>query len=164
MEVLLSTGPSQSSFGTALVYLQAAAGLAKAEVPFTLVDPKEFMHHCCGALRAAVSPGNEADWRNLVNCPSPPGGVALTAIPFKDAYGEKFIQGKVISLNVANKKVIPNVRFLCSLAALTPAGSPGGTAWWQSAAWVQLQAGLSRPRWPGSRRRPRHGRLHPEHW
>ena len=36
---------------------QAAAELEKAAVSFTLVDPKEYFHHCVGALRAAVNPG-----------------------------------------------------------------------------------------------------------
>ena len=36
---------------------------------------------------------------------SPPEYVAKIAIPFRDAFGEKFVQGKVISLDVPNKKV-----------------------------------------------------------
>ena len=41
---------------------QAAAELEKAGVSFTLVDPKEYFHHCVGALRAAVQPGRVQTW------------------------------------------------------------------------------------------------------
>ena len=41
---------------------QAAAELEKAGVSFTLVDPKEYFHHCVGALRAAVQPGRGQTW------------------------------------------------------------------------------------------------------
>ena len=60
----------------------------------------------------------------------PPGFVALTAIPFKDAYGDKFVQGKVVSLDVANKKVGPNFRFLCPPEALQAALEGGGSLAW----------------------------------
>ena len=37
--------------------LHLASQLSKAGVPFTLVEPKEYFHHCVAALRAAVNPG-----------------------------------------------------------------------------------------------------------
>ena len=37
--------------------VQAAADLKKAGVKFTIIDPKEYFHHCIAALRAAVKPG-----------------------------------------------------------------------------------------------------------
>lgn len=70
--------------------IQAASELEKAGVPFTLVDPKEYFHHCVGALRAAVQPEY----------------VAKIAIPFRNAFREKFVQGKVISLDIPNKKAV----------------------------------------------------------
>jgi len=70
--------------------IQAASNLDKAGIPFTLVDPKEYFHHCVGALRAAVSPEY----------------LSKTAIPFRDAYGERFVQGKVVTLDVPNKKAV----------------------------------------------------------
>ena len=36
--------------------LRVAAELTKAGLQFTLVEPKQFMHHCVAALRAAVDP------------------------------------------------------------------------------------------------------------
>jgi len=36
--------------------VQAAVALKKAGIGFILVDPKEYFHHCVGALRAAVCP------------------------------------------------------------------------------------------------------------
>ena len=44
-----------------IICTQAAAELLKVGVAFTLVDPKEYFHHCVGALRAAVNPGNFLD-------------------------------------------------------------------------------------------------------
>ena len=37
--------------------VQAAVSLKKAGVSFTIVDPKEYFHHCFAALRVAVNPG-----------------------------------------------------------------------------------------------------------
>jgi len=68
--------------------IQAAVALNKAGIGFILVDPKEYFHHCVGALRAAVIP-------EYVN---------KTAIPYKEAFGDRFVQDKVMSLDVENKK------------------------------------------------------------
>lgn len=70
--------------------IQAALQLRKAGIPFRLVDPKEYFHHCVGALRAAVCP-------EYVN---------KTAIPYREAFGDKFLQDKVVSLDVKNKKAV----------------------------------------------------------
>eukprot|EP00092_Neocalanus_flemingeri_P015668 GFUD01016959.1.p1 GENE.GFUD01016959.1~~GFUD01016959.1.p1 ORF type:complete len:376 (+),score=91.40 GFUD01016959.1:233-1360(+) len=69
--------------------LQVAVDLRKAGVKFTIIDPKEYFHHCVGALRAAVNPEY----------------AVKTAIPLKDAFGESFIQGSVESLDMEEKKV-----------------------------------------------------------
>jgi len=70
--------------------LQVAVDLKKAGVKFTIIDPKEYFHHCVGALRAAVNP----DY------------AVKTAIPLKDAFGDSFIQGSVESLDMEGKKVV----------------------------------------------------------
>ena len=40
--------------------LTVATELIKTGIKFTLIEPKEYFHHCVGALRAAVYPGNSA--------------------------------------------------------------------------------------------------------
>lgn len=70
--------------------ITAAAELLKAGIPFTLVDPKEYFHHCVAALRAAVCPEY----------------VAKTAIPYKEAFGERFVQGSVVRLEVEGRKAV----------------------------------------------------------
>ena len=37
--------------------VQAAASLRNAGIKFTIIDPKEYFHHCIAALRAAVCSG-----------------------------------------------------------------------------------------------------------
>lgn len=37
--------------------VELATILLKWEVPFTLVDPKDYFHHCVGSLRAVLEPG-----------------------------------------------------------------------------------------------------------
>ena len=37
--------------------LQMAAGMKKWNVAFTIIEPKDYMHHCVAALRAAVNTG-----------------------------------------------------------------------------------------------------------
>ena len=37
--------------------VQAAVDLKKAGIMFTIIEPKEYLHHCFAALRAAVKPG-----------------------------------------------------------------------------------------------------------
>jgi hypothetical protein len=46
--------------------LQAAAELKKAGVTFKLIDNKEYFHHCVGALRASVFPGNFIIYKLLI--------------------------------------------------------------------------------------------------
>jgi hypothetical protein len=46
--------------------LQAAAELKKAGVAFKLIDNKEYFHHCVGALRASVFPGNFIMYKLLI--------------------------------------------------------------------------------------------------
>jgi len=70
--------------------VQAAAELLKVGVAFTLVDPKEYFHHCVGALRAAVNPEY----------------ASKTAIPFREAFGDSFVQGSVVSLDLENHKAM----------------------------------------------------------
>ena len=40
--------------------VQAAVSLKKAGVSFTIVDPKEYFHHCFASLRVAVNPGMDS--------------------------------------------------------------------------------------------------------
>jgi len=69
--------------------LQLAADLKAAGVKFTVIEPKEYFHHCVAALRAAVSP----DW------------VARTAIPLREAFGSSYLQGRVVRLDPAERIV-----------------------------------------------------------
>ncbi|XP_023333938.1 apoptosis-inducing factor 2 [Eurytemora carolleeae] len=69
--------------------IQAALSLKKAGIPFKIIDPKEYFHHCVGALRASVFP----EYANKV------------AIPLKEAFGTSFVQGKAISLDTENKSL-----------------------------------------------------------
>lgn len=70
--------------------VQAAADLKKAGVRFTIIEPKEYLHHCFAALRAAVKPEF----------------APKVAIPLKDAFGDNFIQGSVESLDIEGKKIV----------------------------------------------------------
>ena len=56
---------------------------------FTVIEPKEYFHHCVAALRAAVSP----DW------------VARTAIPLSEAFGSSYLQGRVVRLDPGERTV-----------------------------------------------------------
>ena len=58
-------------------------------VKFTVIEPKEYFHHCVAALRAAVSP----DW------------VARTAIPLSEAFGSSYLQGRVVRLDPGERTV-----------------------------------------------------------
>jgi len=69
--------------------LQLASDLKTAGVKFTVIEPKEYFHHCVAALRAAVVP----DW------------VARTAIPLSEAFGSSYVQGRVVKLNPEEKMV-----------------------------------------------------------
>jgi len=69
--------------------LTVATELIKTGVKFTLIEPKEYFHHCVGALRAAVYPEE----------------VKRTAIPLKEAFGDSFKQGRVVKLDVEKKLV-----------------------------------------------------------
>lgn len=70
--------------------VQAAVDLKKASVKFTIIEPKEYLHNCFAALRAAVNPEF----------------APKTAIPLKDAFGDNFIQGNVESLDIEGKKIV----------------------------------------------------------
>jgi len=90
--------------------VQAAAELDKAGVGFTLVDPKEYFHHCVGALRAAVNPEY----------------TAKTAIPFREAFGDRFVQGSVLSLDLETcKAVLEGGREIAWSHCLVAVGSLG---------------------------------------
>ena len=41
--------------------IEVASMLKKWNVPFTIIDPKEYFHHVVGALRAAVDEGRYDD-------------------------------------------------------------------------------------------------------
>lgn len=71
--------------------VQAAADLKKAGVKFTIIDPKEYFHHCIAALRAAVKPEEYG---------------TKVAIPLKEAFGDSFIQGSVESLDIKSKRIV----------------------------------------------------------
>lgn len=70
--------------------LRVAAELTKAGLQFTLVEPKQFMHHCVAALRAAVDPA----W------------APRTAIPLEQAFGSRFVQGRVVTLDPAAGRAV----------------------------------------------------------
>jgi len=70
--------------------VQAAVSLKKAGVSFTIVDPKEYFHHCFAALRVAVNPEDGPK----------------VAIPLKDAFGDNFVQDNVEHLDMEGKKVV----------------------------------------------------------
>ena len=69
--------------------LHLASELKKAGVKFTLIEPKEYFHHCVAALRAAVDP----TW------------VARTAIPLEEAFGSSYLQGRAVALDQEEKVV-----------------------------------------------------------
>jgi len=69
--------------------MELASQLLKLGIPFTLIDPKEYFHHCVGALRCAVDP-------NFTN---------KTIINFGKSFGNQFVQGKVTAVDFENKKV-----------------------------------------------------------
>ena len=90
-----------------IICTQAAAELLKVGVAFTLVDPKEYFHHCVGALRAAVNPGNFLD-QHISSQSSHYYSeyTPKTAIPFREAFGDSFVQGSVVSLDLENHKAM----------------------------------------------------------
>jgi len=67
-----------------------AVQLKRAGVKFSLVEEKQYFHHCVGALRAAVNP----DY------------AVKTAIPLEEAFGSSYVQGKVVSLSMEGKVVV----------------------------------------------------------
>jgi len=69
--------------------LHLASELKKAGVKFTLIEPKEYFHHCVAALRAAVDP----TW------------VARTAIPLNEAFRSSYLQGRAVALDQEEKVV-----------------------------------------------------------
>jgi len=69
--------------------LQLASHLKTAGVKFTVIEPKEYFHHCVAALRAAVDPA----W------------VARTAIPLSETFGSSYLQGRVVGLDTGEKEV-----------------------------------------------------------
>jgi len=70
--------------------MELASNLKKYGIPFTLIDPKEYFHHCVGALRGVIEP----DF------------LPKTAIDFKTSFGDSFVQGSVASVDFVNKKVV----------------------------------------------------------
>ena len=91
-------------FISGIICTQAGAELLKVGVAFTLVDPKEYFHHCVGALRAAVNPGNFLDQHISSHHYSE--YTSKTAIPFREAFGDSFVQGSVVSLDLQNHKAM----------------------------------------------------------
>ena len=69
--------------------MELASQLLKLGIPFTLIDPKEYFHHCVGALRCAVDP----DFTDK------------TIINFSKSFGKQFVQGKVTAVDFESKKV-----------------------------------------------------------
>ena len=69
--------------------MELASELKKLGIPFVLIDPKEYFHHCVGALRCAVQP----DFTKL------------TIINFHEAFGQSFVQGKVTNVDFEGKTV-----------------------------------------------------------
>jgi len=72
--------------------VQAAASLRNAGIKFTIIDPKEYFHHCIAALRAAVC----SDF------------VQKTGIPLKEAFGDSFIQDTVQKIDIEGMTVVLN--------------------------------------------------------
>ena len=70
--------------------MELASELLKSGIPFTLIDPKEYFHHCVGALRCAVDP-------NFTQ---------KTVINFAKSFGDQFIQGKVIAVDFEETKKV----------------------------------------------------------
>jgi len=70
--------------------LQMASELRKWNVAFTVIEPKDYMHHCVAALRAAV----KTDW------------VEKTTIPLKESFGDDYVKGRVVKLDTNMKKVV----------------------------------------------------------
>jgi len=66
------------------------AKLLKGKGKFTLIDPKDALHHNMASLRAAVETG----FSNK------------TFIPYKPIFGDNFVQGKVKDINIEEKFVI----------------------------------------------------------
>ncbi|XP_076807056.1 ferroptosis suppressor protein 1-like [Clavelina lepadiformis] len=70
----------------------AGARLAKelnGRGDFTLIDPKDALHHNMAALRAAIEPGF----------------AKKTFIPYEPSFGEHFKQGKVIAIDMKKQEV-----------------------------------------------------------
>ena len=68
---------------------ELATLLLKHNLPFTLIDPKDFFHHNVAALRAAVNP----EW------------MPKTGISYALTFGDKFVQAKVTSVDFESNKV-----------------------------------------------------------
>ena len=51
--------------------LQLASDFKQAGVKFTIIEPKEYFHHCVGALRASVYSGSLSSSSLLFNKPLP---------------------------------------------------------------------------------------------
>lgn len=68
---------------------ELALNLLKMDIPFTLIDPKEFFHHNVAALRASVFP----EW------------MKKTAINYQQTFNQNFVQGKVTKVDFECKQV-----------------------------------------------------------
>ena len=87
-----------------------------------MVEPKEYFHHCVAALRAAVNPG-ALGTENIISSAKLKGHslslfsekllisiyfadyVPKTAIPLKEAFGDRYVQGRVVSLDTEGRRV-----------------------------------------------------------
>ncbi|XP_060943547.1 apoptosis-inducing factor 2 [Limanda limanda] len=68
----------------------AAQQLRSGGVSFTLIDSRDSFHHNVAALRAAVKPGL----------------AQRTFIPFRDTFGDAFVQGRVERVDVERQAVV----------------------------------------------------------
>ncbi|XP_008301611.1 ferroptosis suppressor protein 1 [Stegastes partitus] len=70
--------------------IAAAQDLKSRGIKFTLIDMRDAFHHNVGALRASVQPGF----------------AQTTFIPFKETFGESFIQGRVERIDTDGQLVV----------------------------------------------------------
>lgn len=69
--------------------MELASLMMKWNVPFTLIDPKEYFHHNVGALRAVVDESY----------------MSKTTIDYKNTFGSSFCLGTVTNIDLENKSV-----------------------------------------------------------
>lgn len=70
--------------------IAAAQKLKSSGLSFTLIDLRDAFHHNVASLRAAVKPGF----------------AVRTFIPFRDTFGDSFVQGRVVAVNTDKQSVL----------------------------------------------------------